>query len=1009
MNPISRLALKRPVATLMLVGTLILLGLLAGFRIPVTLVTGVVHPGLTVQVDQSGVTPDKIEETFARPIEDAVSTVGAIREIFSTSEEGRVKVNILFDQRSDIKSKALEIRERVDIAAAKFPREAQKPIILKYDPDQRPVMIVALNSQLRDQSDLREVADREILKKMQGIPGVSEVFLAGGREREILIDCDRQRLQAHGLAMSDLLRQLSRANVNQNLGIIQETGREYALQLVGRFQSVWEIRNVVIQADASGKTIRISDVGNVKMTFRDQETASRVNGNERITLYVYRAASANLLDISHDVRAELDAITARDVSFEILHDQATQVRSLLIKSFLLFVVGVLVYFVAIWKITGSMWQAAANGLIIPIQTTIALFPIYLLGYQISLITLGALLLSPIVTVFYSGSFISKRSGSRPGFLSALLLLGVLSPLVFGSPEYRDLYTSILVIVAFNLLIGIFLLLSLLPLVRRWPLKVVPFPRVFNPLVAIRLARRRARRNAWFSRVQSWGKRAGSFNWSLIVRWLRSVISQLKTLAGHVPSWMYAVLFFVLGAFCLSRLPASLNAPGEGGDVIVRVEFPSGSSFKVTNETTQKLEKLLIQNPKIVQITSKVESAQGTIFLKLAPRTEATDQLLDQLKTSLGDTDPAFVYMSAAADADVSHEVTVDVLGEELQLLDTIAKNLAKKVEGMEGASNVVMRYKAPRPEIRVTVDKGKSERVGISSREVGEVLRSAIQGGIPTRLAETNREVDIRIRFNLAYRKSAEDLNEIYLRSFDQAFVPLKEIASIKEEQVPVKVYRKNKKRVLSFSFRPKSNDFDYINGIFAQLANVEMPENYRIEFSREFREALEARRQLYVLLLLSCLAVYMILAGALESFREPLSRLFTLATVCCAAFVGLWVTGNSLNMMALIAIAISGCLTMGLRLRETQGTILAALYVAPLLFFPGDGRSWFLPAAIATLAGFAGSFWLESELKKALLPLALNVKRISGEVLVRLNERARTEWMKRRPGSLPPSTSDQS
>ena len=331
--------------------------------------------------------------------------------------------------------------------------------------------------------------------------------------------------------------------------------------------------------------------------------------------------------------------------------------------------------------------------------------------------------------------------------------------------------------------------------------------------------------------------------------------------------IYTFVFF-LGLLLFAGAKQEFVQPLSNSRFEVNVEFPSGTSFGVTDKTVQKVEKKLLRMPEIKEVTSRVQSARGTLMV--TPHGGLTPELNAAIKKGTKDLKPAFVYIATESDTDALREITVDVFGDDLETLNSLTRGMAKKLEKVEGLSDIVLRYKSPRPEIQIVVDKNKAERVGISTKEIGEALRYAIQGGVATKYLGNNREMDVRIRYQKKFRNSTQNINEIYLKSSEKIFVPLKEIARIVESQIPVKIYRKNKKRFFSFSFRPEQPDVNHITEVLDGLKKIKLPEGYRINFGKELRAYIEKKSRIYYVLATAVLLIFMILSSHFESFKKP-------------------------------------------------------------------------------------------------------------------------------------------
>ncbi|MCE9598352.1 MAG: efflux RND transporter permease subunit [Spirochaetia bacterium] len=987
---LERYARQNPLTTVMLAVGAGLLGAIALFLIPVTLGHGVEYPGLTVEVNYSGVTPDKIEEIITRPIEDAVATVGGIEELFSVSEEGKTKVNIQFDQGSNVNLKALEVRERIDIVASAFPRETQKPVILRYDPDQRPVLIIVLNSTKKDLSELREIAERQIAKQLSGVQGVSQVSVAGGRMREVLVDCDRQKLQGYSLSMRDLFQALQKVNLNVAAGTIDDGGGRYKLYAKGRFKSVSEIKNTVVFSSSRNAMIRLGDVADVSYAFREQDSASRVDGEERVGLYVYRASRANLLDVSAEVNELLGTFALSDVSYAIIYDQAEQVRGTL-QTFLVFVIlGFILSCIVMRLVFGIRVRVALLLLLIACVACLSsIFVLYLMQMDLNLLTISGLVLAVGISIGLLGAnglSGAPSSGVAPVksvvFIGVLLICATFLPVVFSSREARLVYGGLAVSIIFAIIPGFILMLSVFPLLRERLKATTPFNVSLASLVRAlsgirhhliarpaKLLRRAAQRLAVLSTARPIG-----MEWTIafINRGLLFVETRLTVVASAY------FLFTIVGLFLLTGTPQEFGNPLEENEVRINIEFPSGTSFGVTDATTKKVEEKLKGVKGIKQINAKVEASQATVLLRLEKGQTADGAYTDFLRSTIGTVEPAFIYFASQAEGSALREVTIDCFGPDLDTLDKITRSLAKRTEAFPEVRDVVLRYKSPRPELQVVVDKLKAEKAGITSKEVGEMVRYAIQGGVATKFIDQTRELDVRIRYKEIFRDNPDSINEISLSTLEKLFIPLKEVAVLRESLVPVKIYRKDKKRVFSFSFRPVNVEYSAIVNLVDKLRATELPLNYRISMSREFEKIQDTRSQFNRIGLIAFLLIFMIIASYFESLTKPLFVLAVIPAPLIIAGLILRLFGTTLTVPGLAAMLMLAAFTAAMTMQiltqlqregRNSGEPLSATIVdgirpllmgylttfaffVPFLFAPGEGRSLLIGATVIMVCG---------------------------------------------------------
>ncbi|KAA1289940.1 AcrB/AcrD/AcrF family protein [Leptospira interrogans serovar Geyaweera] len=383
---------KHRTGTAMIFLSLILLGIIAFRSIPISLFPEAPYPGLTVETEYFGVGPEKIEEIITKPIEESVSTLGGIKHLFSVSEEGKSKVHIQFDQNADLEIKSLEIRDKVEQVSYKFPRETQKPVVLQYDPTQKPVFIIVPRSSSLNIMEIREISDREIKKIIEGIPGVSEVVVAGGKPREILISCDAQKMIGFGVDMNLLLSVLQEANYNENPGEVTEGSIQIPVYVKGRMRSLKEIESLTLRKEDSGKLIRVGDVAKVNFSYREENSAARVNGQNTVSIYVYRAGTANLLEVSEELRKELRKAENTNLNFEILYDQAETVIQAIRNFFLASLIGFILFVIAASLIFQEFKSSCLFVLLLTCQFFIGSIFMYFLKIDYNLVTIVGLIL-----------------------------------------------------------------------------------------------------------------------------------------------------------------------------------------------------------------------------------------------------------------------------------------------------------------------------------------------------------------------------------------------------------------------------------------------------------------------------------------------------------------------------------------------------------------------------------------------------------------------------------------
>lgn len=994
---------KKPITVWMAIGGLLILGMIAVARIPVSLFPVTAYPGLTLEVEYYGVTPDKIEEEITRPLEQVISTVGGIVQIFSVSEEGKSRINIEFERDVELDIKSLEIRERVDLVSAAFPREVQKPTLLRYDPDQRPVLIIVLESESQDLEELREVADREVKKAFEGIEGVSDIMVAGGRIREILVDCDLQALDAHGITMGQIMNLLQSQNVNLAVGRIDQDGGRLPVYFKGRYDGLRPIRRLILDSPLSGGSVRLQDVASVDYAYREQDSASRLNGEERVSVYIHKSSTANLLQIADDVERELEELRKSDLNFLVIYNQSEIIRRAVRNITLAGSAGVLLCFAGLLILGFPLRIALFIVLCIPASLTVCSFLMFLSGYDYNLVSMTGMLLSAGISLLFLVLLFSVARNHRNvlaienlvGEIVAgvLLFAAVFTPLVFAAPEMRLIYGGLAIAILFSS-----------SAVALFGFTILPVSYEFLNRKSERgqkLLLNLKQRIPFLSRIDIIPIVTSVLH-RLIHKILPGVAFRLaRAILANPRRWLLRYGAFLLVGFVAYQCSRQeFMNPLEERQITGRVEFPSGTSFETTNETAQEVENRLSVATGVKQITSRIEASQATLTIQLEEGVDPSEEYLDFLEATAGKLEPAFVYFDAGSGAGMTGEMSVDVLGEELPELDRITKEIAGHAAKLEGVNSMVLRYKPPRPEARIVIDRTKAETAGISPDRIGRLVRFGIQGGVATKFLERNRELDVRIRFKDVFRRNLEDLKSYSFKNESGRYVPLPAIARISMGEAPVKIYRKNKKRSLSFSLRFGDTDqAELVKKLEELLARAKLPENYRTEFGKGLKDLLETQERFAYILLFSLLLGYFVLASYSESLIRPLLISITVPPPVILVLIFLYVLNYSISIPVYIGLILlggiitiqtlyllksyaqtatsprasgssqatdsgvgqAGAFTRAVRLRSQIIPVLQAdlgivFLFLPLIFVFGEGSTLLRGIAITILVGIASS-----------------------------------------------------
>lgn len=964
MDKLTVICLQRPVATLMAVGACVLLGLIAISQVPIGLLPATGFPGLTLETNYPGVGPEKVEQFLTRPLEEAISAVGSIVELTSTSEEGKSRIDIEFARGTDLRLRGLEIRERIEPVTARFPREVRNTTLVEYDPEKNPVFIAIFDSGEKDRTAVRETLESYVKKDLESLSEAGEILMAGGLMREVQVMCDRDALRVRRLQLSHVLKELQERNVNRQIGSVFLNQRSHPLQVYARFSNLDEIAETRIGNAKSG-IIHLSDVCRVQFGFREQESAARLNGEERVGIYVYRAGGSDLLRLSRHVRAILNNSTG-NIPYSIIYDQGGTIADALRNIFLATSAGIVALFVLSSAIFKNVQMALIVTGVIPINMLTTLLIFFLTGQELNIVTISGFLISAGLVAYIGILMLQSLQNfeiskalqmlHEPCLGLLCVLVALFLPLFFAPEEVRVFYGTMAAAMVMTISSGVLLCFTLLPVLHNICVQS-------SPAVFLRLP---------------WAVASGKNIRISVEEKTRVLIfllyGLLRFLAGrhrlHVTT---TVVLILAGITAYSASDAVLVAPISQHQLRAQIEFPSGTTFGTTNATSLAIEKKLLNAAGVQQISSRVENARATLNIKLKPDQEPGAEYIDYLQEVAGKNDPAQVFFAEEGAASLIQQFVFHVMGDNLDRLDRITRELAKQGQEFPGVYSSILRYKGPRPELNLHVDNARAGRAGLSAAEIGDALRLAIQGGVATKVILNEREIDVRIRLEEKYRTRLEDLADFFLQTA-QGPTPALELLRQEEGQVPVKIYRRQKKRSLSFALQATAKGVTPLMGSLDRLYSYPLPTNYRVEPGKEIHTYFETRRALILVGISGIILAYMVLAAYFESFRTPFKLFASVPIPLSILGLLLYLLRIDLSLSIIMGIMVTAMISLfqllvlwkakeGQRFRNGRtsrflysillsGAVKTALFFLPLTLIFGEGGQITRSIALTVIAG---------------------------------------------------------
>jgi HAE1 family hydrophobic/amphiphilic exporter-1 len=916
---LSQLSIRRPVFVLMVIGALLVLGGVSYLRLPVELFPSINFPFVSVTVGYPGAGPDEVQQLVAKPLEEQLSSLANVRQVRTLASEGQVFIAVEFQLGTNTDAATADVRQRVDIAKARFPRDVEAPIVQKFDIAADPVLNMGLGGS-RSPRELRQLADDIIKPRLERVAGVAAVNVTGGLVREIRVEVDQERLRAHGLAIGEVEDALRAENLNIPGGKITEGSREFLVRLAGQFANLQQIADLRIRRP-NGAVIRLGDVATVRDLSKDPTQFTRLNGRDSVGLSVQKQADANTVAVADGVKraiAELQRTLPADITFGIAQDQSLFIRSSVNDVQGNLILGAILVGIVVFLFLHNVRSTAIIALTMPTAIIATALPMYFSGFTINIMSLlgmavsvGVLVDNAIVVTEninrHLGIDPTPRDAALAGakeielavLASTMTNVAVFVPIAFTRGIVGQFFRQFGLVVVFANLLSVFIAFTLTPMLSGLWLRRKQESRT-------RLTRFFDRWDAAYDRLAL--RYRGVLAWCLRHR--------AATLGAVTLAFVASITLVASPIIGKEFFPTS-----DTGEFRVRLELPMGSSLQLADQAARQAEAVLRQTPEVKTYFTRVGSGStgfgfqtpgsqiAEIFVSLVDKSERTRSvfaLMEALRQQMAGIPAAKVKLSVGNEAGGGQApIQVEVTGPDPARLRTAAAQVEAIVRQVPGTVNVDNTLAAGKPEIQIALDRERAARFGLSSAVVGSAIRSAVEGSAVTRYRVGGDEFDITVRARLEDRDAVERIGEIAVGHLpDGTAIRLRDVASMTESRGPASVQRKNRAQFALISADLKDRPLGaVINEIQKEAAALRLPPGFTIEYAGEAQFQAESFRDLLTSLALAILFVYMVMAAQFESFIHPFTIMFVVPLAAVGVFPLLAITRINVSIMSLLGI----------------------------------------------------------------------------------------------------------
>ncbi|HPP29360.1 MAG TPA: efflux RND transporter permease subunit [bacterium] len=916
---IPEFSVKRKVTTLMIVLILAAVGLLSFFNLGLDMMPDLEYPVVAVVTSYEGVASEEIETGITKLVEEAVGLVKHVKKVSSFSKEGISSVVIEFEWGTNLDFAAQDVRDRVSMIEDYLPKDADRPIVLKYNPSEMPVIIYAVTGFGKDTLRLRTYLDDEIKPRLEGVEGVANVSLMGGKTREINVLIDGERLQGYNLSLNQIIQTLRYENINISGGHIKEGYREYLLRTPGEYKDIEEIKNTVVGL-YNGAPVYLKDIGEVKDTFKEVRSFARVDGQDCVIIAIMKQSGANIVRVSDSISKKLSSlkgIMPADVKFSELMNFGEIAKRMVRQTTVDVLEGGIITVILLLLLLRSFTSTLVVGLSIPFSIFVAFAGIYIMGYTLNVITMAGLglgvgmLVSNAIIVMENifryleegnPSDISASSGTNEVMgailASTLTTVIVFLPVIFVTGITSRIMRPLALTVTVSLLASFIAAITLVPMVSS----------VFFKGKGDKLK---------VAEEKEFGKIKKLYSKSL------SFALSHKSLFV-IPSLVLFVLSLWAFRFVGKEFFPAMDTPMQ----IFNIRMPVGTPLEDTEYMAGVIEKAF-KEPELIHIaslggtseTSKTDVAfqggssevyEAQVFGKFKWKEERKRRMAEIKETirrkipSLQGVHYEFSDMSKmmTSAGGETQDVVIKIFGSDIEELYRIEEEIRNSIKDVEGLKDLDISLKTGKPEIKITIDRDKASLLGLSTAAIGQTITTAFLGEVSTRYKVGGEEYDVRIRFEEPYRKTVKDIENLYITTMAGTKIPLKEVAKIETGEGPVKIERENKKRKVSVTGNISGRDLgSVVKDINDRIKDIKLPFGYYIEFGGQYEKMEEAFGGLLFALIFAVILVYMVMAATFESLLHPFIVMFTVLLGMIGVIAGLLAFHSTLNIGSFLGI----------------------------------------------------------------------------------------------------------
>ncbi len=911
-----RMAIRKPVTTLMVLIMVLIIGIVGLSGLKMDLMPNVDIPIAIVNTTYVGAAPSEIETLVTKPLEETLSTISNVDTITSTSMENASIVVVQFVDGVNLDMATLDMREKIDLVKPTLPDDASDPMVLKIDMSMLSTIMVGISSNTLNLDELTNLMDDELTGKFEKIEGIASATMMGGLKDEIQIIVNQEKAAGYGISVSQISQILAAENINYPAGTISQGDTKLQIRSEGEFKSVDEIRNVLLTSPM-GAAVKVGDIADVSLVRAEATSFSTINGKDGIILALSKESDANIVNVSDRINSLIEdlKVTNPDINAVILMDTSSYIKNsvsnVVTTAFSAAILAIIVLFIFLKDYKTSL----IIGVSIPTSVIATFAMMYVMGMTMNILSLSGIAIG--IGMFVDNSIVvlenihrffemghSPQESAEKGTkevaasitASTLTTVAVFIPMMFLKGTAGQMFKDLSITVTFSLMASLIVSMT------------------FVPMACAKI-------------LKNGGKKESEKSVGFLDKWTAGLDNLEKNyrkllkraLTHRRKTGIIILVIFIATLSLLTTMDMEFVPSMDQGQVTINVTMPNGTFLEETEAMTDEIVSRTVDIPEIksyyvmsgggaMSLLTGGSTGEASVNIELVPireRSRSCEEIADEIKGKVKDIPGAEIKVEAITSAMGSFGSTgieLELRGDSDQKLREISNDLIVQISKLEGVTSVDSSAEDVVPQATIKVDRNKAGMYGLTATSVAAAIRTAVTGSTVTQYKLNGSEIDVVIKYDEDSVKYINQLGKITVTTLTGAQIPVTELAEVTIEDSSTTIARTNMKNSITITteFKDKGNN-EMTTAITEIVENYGLPDGYSYKFTGMIESMTDSFSSMIIVLGISIVLVYVIIASQFESFVDPFVVLFSVPLALTGGILGLVICRQNMSVPAMM------------------------------------------------------------------------------------------------------------